>query len=157
MTDYCCQYNVGASLKMNQAGADTLIPTKITGLDGRPIRRTIPVKGSANGGIPQIALFGPRLIKVSGDFLIQAADGTIVSPTEDLTTYLTRVNTLAGSWESGLEGLLNSDFTLNYTPTGQSAVNKTCRYGYEGAEWQTDWPDHTTPYKFSFGLICYSG
>ena len=157
MTDYCCEYSVGASLKMNESGADTLIPRKITGLDGRPIRRTVLPKGATDGGIVQTARFGPRLINVSGDFLIQAADGTIVTPAEDLTTYLTRVMTLSAAWESGLEALLNTNFTLGYTPTGQSAASKTCRYGYEGAEWQTDWPDRTQPYTFSFGLICYSG
>jgi hypothetical protein len=36
-------------------------------------------------------------------------------------------------------------------------VNKTCYYGYEGAEWQTDWPDVTQPPAFVFGLICHSG
>jgi hypothetical protein len=136
---------------------DTLVPRKITGLDGRPVRRTVLPKGATNGGIAQLARYGPRLINVSGIFLIQDADGTVISPAEALTTYLTRVNTLAAAWESGLEALLNSDFTLNYTPTGQGAVNKTCRYGYEGAEWQTDWPDVTQPFTFVYGLVCYSG
>lgn len=156
MTDLCVQYNVGSTLKMNEPGADTLVPLKMPGLDGRPIRRTILPKGATDGGIVQTAKFGPRLINVSGIFLIQDADGTIISP-EDTTAYLTRVNTLAAAWESGLEGLLNTNFTLNYTPTGQSAVNKTVRYGYEGAEWQTEWPDRNTPPTFVFGLVCYSG
>lgn len=156
MADLCVQYNVGASLKMNQPAADTLVPRKITGLDGRPIRRTMVPKGKTDGGIPQTARFGPRLINVSGIFLIQDADGSIVAP-DDTTAYLTRVNTLAAAWESGLEGLLNSDFTLSYTPTGQGAASKTCRYGYEGAHWETDWPDFTQPPTFVFGLVCYSG
>jgi hypothetical protein len=157
VTDLCVQYNVGSSLKMNQAGVDTLVPRKITGLDGRPIRRTVLAKGATDGGIVQLARYGPRLINVSGIFLIQDSDGTVITPADDLTAYLTRVNTLAAAWEAGLEALHNTNFTLNFTPTGQGAVNKTVRYGYEGAEWQTDWPDVTQPVTFVYGLICYSG
>ena len=160
-TDLCIEYSVGSTLKMNQGGiggtTTTIRPTAITGLDGRPIRATILPNGAADGGDKLTAKFGPRLIKVDGDVIVYSA-GEVMSPTQGVTAYLTAVNTLVNSWVSGLEGALNSTFTLSFTPTGQSAVNLTVSYGYEGAEFQsTPSPDMSGPPTVTFGLVCESG
>lgn len=160
-TDLCVEYSVGASLKMNQGGptgtTTTIRPTSIVGLDGRPIRATILPNGVADGGDKLDAKFGPRLIRVEGEIIVFAA-GEPVTPADNLTTYLTGVNTLVNAWVSGLESALNSTFTLGWTATGQGASSLTVTYGFEGAEFQsTPSPDMSEPTKVTFGLVCESG
>jgi hypothetical protein len=134
------EYQVGGTLRMNQGGitgtTTTIRPTSIVGLDGRPIRATILPNGAADGGDKLTARFGPRLIRVEG-FVVVFSGGELVTPVESVTTYLTGVNTLVAAWISGLEALLNSTFTLGWTPTGQGGQSLTCTYGFEGGEFQS--------------------
>lgn len=161
-TDLCVEYSVGSSLKLNQGGiggtTTTIRTTSITGLDGRPIRATILPNGAADGGDKLTARFGPRLIRVQGDILVYAG-GEMVNPVDDgVTAYLTGVNALVASWISGLEALLNSTFTLAWTPTGGSAQSLTCTYGFEGGEFQsTPSPDLSGPTTVVFGLVAETG
>ena len=160
-TDLCVEYAVGSSLKLNEgsiSGTTTTIrPTSITGLDGRPIRATILPNGAADGGDKLTARFGPRLIRVEGE-VIAYLSNEILTPVDNVAAYLTAVNTLVNSWVSGLEGALNSSFTLAWTATGQGASSLTVTYGYEGAEFQsTPSPDLSEPTRVSFGLVCESG
>lgn len=160
-TDLCVEYQVGASLRMNQGGMSgtttTIRPTSITGLDGRPIRATILPNGAADGGDKLTARFGPRLIRVEGEIYVYSA-GLLVTPADSLTTYLTGVNTLVAAWVTALEAALNSTFTLGWTPTGLGAQSLTVTYGFEGAEFQsTPSPDLTEPTRVTFGLVAETG
>ena len=155
-TDLCVQYDVGASLKMNQSGVTTIVPTEITGLDGRPIRATILPNGAADGGDKLTAKFGPRLISVTG-YILARSGGDVITPVQNFTTYMTEVNTLIAAWISGLEAALNSTFTLAWTPTGGSAQSLTVSYGFEGGEFQTSGVPADGPIQVKFGLVCESG
>jgi hypothetical protein len=155
-TDLCVQYNVGASLKMNEPNATTIVPTEILGLDGRPIRATILPNGAADGGDKLTARFGPRLISVTGEILVRPG-GVVITPVDSLTAYMTAANSLINAWISGLEASLNSTFTLNWTATGQAASNLTVSYGYEGAEFQSTGRPLEGPLQVKFGLVCESG
>ena len=167
MPDLCVVYNVGPSLKMNgnlaSAGIqDTLIPTSIKGLHGRPIRSTIIPRGATNGGRKLTSRFGPRIITVNAlvhIVKIVGVDGDGFDPFTDLTTYLTRVNVVVAAWESYLEGQLNTSFTLSYTPTGGSAINKTVTYGSEGNEFEmtSEGEDAMLRPAVSFGLVAETG
>jgi len=165
--DLCVTYSVGSSLKLNghlaAAGVhDTLIPTSIKGLHGRPIRATIIPKGATNGGKKLTSRFGPRLIVVNAFVHIvkqDGVDGDGMDPHSDMTGYLTRVNAVLAAWESGLEGALNSTFTLSYTPTGGSTVNRTVSYGFEGGEFEmtSEGEDAMIYPTVTFGLVAESG
>lgn len=161
-TDLCVEYSVGSSLKMNAGGiggtTTTIRPTSIIGLDGRPIRATILPNGAADGGDKLTARFGPRLIQVQGEIVAYTGLGEPLTPMPSVTAYLTAVNTLVAAWISGLEALLNSTFTLAWTPTGQSAQSLTVTYGFEGGEFQTTpSPDLSAPTTVSFGLVAETG
>ena len=160
-TDLCVEYAVGSTLKLNQGGMSgtttTIRTTAITGLDGRPIRATILPNGASDGGDKLTARFGPRLIRFEGDIWVFSA-GALVTPADNVTTYLSGVNGLVAAWVAGLEAVLNSTFTLGWTPTGQGASSLTCTYGFEGAEFQSvPSPDLSEPTKVSFGLVAETG
>lgn len=161
-TDLCVEYAVGGSLKMNEGGiagtTTTIRPSAIVGLDGRPVRATILPNGAADGGDKLTARFGPRLITVTGDIIVYSG-GLMVNPVDDgVTAYLTGVNALVAAWISGLEALLNSTFTLAWTPTGGSAQSLICTYGFEGGEFQsTPSPDLSGPTTVTFGLVAETG
>lgn len=160
-TDLCVEYAVGASLKLNEGGSagttTTIRPTAIRGLDGRPIRRTIWPQGASDGGILGTGRYGARLIQFEGQIIVYSG-GELITPVDSLTTYLTGVNTLVDAWVSGLEALINTNFTLAWTPTGLGADSLTCRYGYEGAEFQSvPSPDLSGPTTVTFGLVAASG
>lgn len=162
-TDLCVQYtlDLATDLFLNQGGlagtTTTIRTTAIRGLDGRPIRATIIPNGASDGGDKLTARFGPRLILFEGDIVVYTA-GEMVTPVESVSGYLTGVNTLVDAWVAGLEGVLNSTFTLSWTPTGLGADSLTVSYGYEGAEFQsTPSPDMSEPTKVSFGLVAETG
>lgn len=165
-TDLCVEYAVGGSLKLNIGGMSgtttTIRTTAIGGLDGRPIRATILPNGAADGGDKLTARFGPRLIRVQGEVWVYSS-GDLLTPADAvtnglMTTYLTAVNTLVDTWVSGLEALLNSTFTLAWTPTGLSADSLTCTYGFDGGEFQsTPSPDLTSWTTVEFGLVAETG
>ena len=165
-TDLCVEYSVGSSLKVNQGGMSgtttTIRATSIVGLDGRPIRATIVPNGAADGGDKLTARFGPRLIRFNGEIFVYQAN-ELLTPADavrngQMTQYLTAVNTLVDAWVSGLEALLNSTFTLAWTPTGLGADSLTCTYGFEGAEFQSvPSPDLSGWTTVSFGLVAETG
>jgi hypothetical protein len=162
-TDLCVEYklDLGTDLYLNQGGltgtTTTIRPTQITGLDGRPIRATILPNGNSSGGDKLTAQFGPRLINVQGEIIAYTA-GEMLTPVDNVTTYLTAVNALVAAWISGLEGVLNSTFALTWTPTGGSGQSLTVSYGYEGAEFQSvPSPDLSGPTTVSFGLVAETG
>lgn len=153
MADLCAEYTLALATtrKLNEAGASTLVPRTITGLDGRPIRATIIPKGATDGGRKLTSRFGPRLIQFSGDILICGADGNPLDPLKSPGEYLTRLNQLADGWRSDLEAKLNTAFNLTYTPSGLSLVTRSVTYGYENAEWTV--AGTTNEPTFSFGLV----
>lgn len=161
-TDLCVEYQVGASLRMNQGGlggtTTTIRPSSIVGLDGRPVRAPILPNGASDGGDKLTARFGPRLIRVTGYIDVYTA-GVQVNPVDDgVVAYLTGVNALVATWITALEALLNTTFTLGWTPTGQGAQSLTCTYGFEGAEFQSvPSPDLSGPTTVTFGLVCETG
>lgn len=142
---------------MNEAGVTTIVPKEILGLDGRPIRATILPDGAADGGDKLTARFGPRLISVTGEIIVRGTGGTVLTPADNLTAYMTAVNTLINAWISGLEAALNSTFTLAWTATGQGASSLTVSYGYEGAEFQSSGVPFDGPIQVKYGLVCESG
>jgi hypothetical protein len=164
--DYCVQYNVGASLKMNEPLQDTLIPLSLKGLHGRPIRATVIPRGATNGGRKLTARFGPRLIVVRAKVQIvrqAGVDGAGFdwsgSPAA-MTAYLTRVNALLEAWEDGLEALLNTPFTLSWTPTGGAGKSLTVTYGYEGQHFEMVSEGEYAMVNFpevTFGLVAETG
>jgi hypothetical protein len=146
---------------MNEGGINgvvtTIRPTSIVGLDGRPIRATIVPLTDTDGGDKLDAEFGPRLIRVAGDIIVYSA-GELLTPVENVTAYLTAVNTLVDTWVAGLEANLNSTFTLSWTPTGMGADSLTVSYGFEGSEFQsTPSPDLSGPTTVTFGLVAETG
>lgn len=165
-TDLCVEYSVGASLKLNQGGATgtttTIRTTAISGLDGRPIRRTIWPQGASDGGILGTGRFGARIIRFEGDIWVFSA-GELLTPADAVkngqeTTYLGAVNTLVDTWVSGLEAAINSSFTLAWTPNGLGADSLTCLYGVEGGEFQSVPPAEFNEWtKASFALVAASG
>lgn len=163
MPDLCVQYNVGASLKMNEPNADTMVPLSIKGLHGRPIRATIINRGATDGGKKLTARFGPRLIVVRAKAHIVAQPGVSsdgLDWSNDLTTWLTRLNALVEAWEDGLEALLNTPFTLGWTPTGGGAKSLTCTYGYEGAHFEMVSEGENAMVgspEYTFGLVAETG
>lgn len=141
MPDLCVEYTVG-DMKMNEAGADTLVPRSITGLHGRPITGTVFNKGATNDSKKLTHRLRGRVIEVRAVPLIVAVIGDPTSKGIDipsnLNTYLTRLNTLMDAWVSFLEGKLNTSFTLSYTPTGGSLQSHTVTYGVNGGEFEMD-------------------
>lgn len=163
MPDLCVQYNVGSTLKMNEPNADTMVPLSIKGLHGRPVRATIIPKGATNGGKKLTPRFGPRLIVVRMKAHIVAQPGVSnvgYDWSTNLTGWLTRLNALVEAWEDGLEGLLNTPFTLAWTPTGGSGKSLTCTYGYEGAHFEMVSEGENAMVgspEYTFGLVAETG
>lgn len=163
MPDLCVQYNVGGTLKMNEPLQDTLVPIAIKGLHGRPVRARILPKGATNGGKKLTSRFGPRLIVVTAKphiVALQGVDGSGYNwAVGSMTTYLTRLNALLEAWEDGLEALLNTPFTLSWTPTGGAGKSLTCTYGFEGGQFEMTSEGDTamTQPQVAFGLVAESG
>ena len=163
MPDLCVQYNVGDSLKMNQPLQDTLVPVSIRGLHGRPIRATILPRGATNGGRKLTSRFGPRIITVVAKPHIVEQPGVSGQgynwSVGSMTTYLTRLNALLEAWEDGLEALLNTPFTLAWTPTGGAGKSLTCTYGHDGGQFEmtSDGDTAMTQPQVTFGLVAETG
>jgi len=167
-TDLCVQYTLDLSpdLILNEGATSgtttTIRTTAIRGLDGRPIRRTIWPQGASDGGILGTARFGPRLITVEGEIWVYQA-GELLTPADAATNgsmafYLDAVNDLVDAWVSGLEAVINSSFTLSWTPTGGGGDSLSVRYGFEGAEFQSVPPPSFDAWTtVSFGLVAASG
>ena len=151
MADPCCQYTF-AGVKVNDttANANRLMigdDGEITGLDGRPIRAEIDPQGQSDGGIVHPKLYGPRIITFSGEVHIQTTTPA------DLTAYLTAMNTLEAAVISALEGQLNTEANLTWTPTGGSGKTIACTYGIEGGEVQFSGAIFPGERKFTFTLV----
>jgi hypothetical protein len=165
-TDLCVEYSVGASLKLNQGGTSgtttTIRTTAITGLDGRPIQVTIVPNSATSGSDKLTGQLRGRVIRVQGEIWVYSG-GELLTPADAakngaMTAYLTAVNSLVDSWVSGLEALLNSTFTLSWTPTGLGADSLTCTYGVEGGEFQSVPPANFDAWTtVSFALFAESG
>ena len=167
-TDLCVQYtlDLATDLFLNQGGtsgtATTIRTTAIRGLDGRPVRRTIWPQGASDGGILGTGRFGPRLITFEGEIWVYQS-GELLTPADAATNgsmafYLEAVNDLVDAWVAGLEAVINSNFTLSWTPTGGAADSLTVRYGFEGAEFQSVPPASFDEWTtVSFGLVAASG
>jgi uncharacterized protein len=76
------------------------------------------------------AFFGPRIITFSGKVLIRSQTG---SNRED---YAAAVNVVEAAAISAFQGILNSDSSLAWTPTGGSGKSISVRYGVDGGELQ---------------------
>jgi hypothetical protein len=116
-------------------------------LDGAPLRAEIDPQGQSDGGIVHPKLYGPRIITFQGETHIQSATF------EDLTAYLTALNTLEAAVISALEGILNTPSSLAWTPTGLSARSISVTYGTEGGEIQFDGPPVPGERTFTFTLV----
>lgn len=131
--DLCCEYPFpGFTINDETDGIDAPVlgESGVVGLDGGPIRRQVDPKGVTDGGLVHAAFFGPRLVTWKGKILIQSVDWELTPE------YLAAVNTLMLTMTSGLEGILNSDFTLNWTPTGLGAHSLVLQYGMPNGEIQ---------------------
>lgn len=151
MADYCCQYTF-AGVKINDTteGANRLMigdEGEITGLDGRPIRAEIDDQGQSDGGIVHPKFYAARIITFSGEVHIQTTTPA------DLTAYLTAMNTLEAAVISALEGQLNSEANLTWTPTGGSGKSIACTYGTGGGEIQFSGGIFPGERKFTFTLV----
>jgi hypothetical protein len=152
MADLCAQYTI-AGIKINDstAGADRLLTSfdngHILGLDGAPIRAEIDDQGQSDGGIVHPKFFAARVITFQGEVHIQT-----VSP-DDMTAYVTAVNTLEAAVISALEGILNSPSALTWTPTGLSGRSINVTYGTQGGEIQFDGPMLPGERTFTFTLV----
>jgi hypothetical protein len=167
-TDLCVQYtlDLGTDLFLNQGGSSgtttTIRTTAITGLDGRPIQVTILPNGATSGSDKLTGQFRGRVIRVQGDIWVYSA-GELLTPADavtngSVTAYLTAVNTLVDAWVAGLEAVLNSTFTLSWTPTGLGADSLTVSYGVEGGEFQSVPPAEFNEWtSVSFSLFAESG
>lgn len=167
MPDLCVPYTgFPSSLVLNghiQATvADTLIPTSIKGLHGRPVRATIIPRGATNGGRKLTSRFGPRRITVNAFVHIVKVpgagadkDGNGMDPHTDMDGYLARVNAVLNAWEAALEGALNTPFTLAWTPTGGSGKTKSVTYGFDGGEFDmtSEGEDAMIYPTVTFGLV----
>ncbi len=155
MADLCTQYTI-AGIKINDttAGANRLMTSfdhgSITGLDGGPVRSQVDNFAATSGGIVHTKYYAPRVITFAGDVHIQTVSA------EDLTAYLTAVNTLEAAVVSALEGILNSASTLSWTPTGMSGRSISVTYGVPGQEVQFTGAMLPGERQFSFSLIAAS-
>jgi hypothetical protein len=152
LADLCCEYSIaGLTINDDTAGADTLLTSfengHILGLDGAPLRKEIDPQGQSDGGIVHPAFFGPRIITFQGETLIQSVEF------DDLTNYLSALNTLEAAVISALEGILNTPSALSWTPTGLSGRTISVTYGTEGGEIQFDGPPAPGQRTFRFTLV----
>lgn len=133
MADTCCPYTL-AGITINAAAGDCLHTDfeggEISGLDGAPIRRQIDPQGRSDGGLQHPAYLGPRIITFSGKVLIRSQTG---SNRED---YAAAVNVVEAAAVAAFEGILDSDSTLAWTPSGGTPKSISVRYGVEGGELQ---------------------
>lgn len=134
MADTCALYTV-AGITINAATGDCLHTDfeegEILGLDGAPIRRQIDPQGQSSGGLQHPAHFGPRIITFKGKVLVRSVDGS------DRDAFAAAVYAVEAAAITALEGFLNSDTTLAWTPGSASARSISVRYGTEGGEFQT--------------------
>jgi len=161
--DLCVQYNVGPSLKMNQANQDTMIPMSLKGLVGRPVRATVIPRSATSGGKKLTSQFGPRLILARVKVHIVEQPGVSNEgfdwSTNGMAAYLARVNALVDAWTTGLEAQLNSSFTLSWTESGGGAKSLTCTYGYEGSHFEmaSEGDNAMIHPEYTFGLVAETG
>lgn len=152
MADLCCEYAIaGITINDDTDGVNRLMTSfengHILGLDGAPLRAEIDPQGQSDGGIVHTKFFGPRIITFQGETHIQSVGF------EDLTAYLTALNTLEATVITALEGIRNTPSTLAWTPTGLSAKSISVTYGTEGGEIQFDGPPVPGQRTFQFTLV----
>jgi hypothetical protein len=131
--DLCCEYPFpGFTINNEAEEVDALVlgENGIVGLDGAPIRRQVQPRGEASGGLVHGAFYAARVVQWSGKVLIQSVDWALTPE------FLTAINTLQNTVKSGLASILNADYTLNWTETGQSPSSLVLRYGMPGGEIQ---------------------
>jgi len=133
VADLCCQYTF-VGIKLNDATPDTdrliLGEDGVTGLDGAPIRKEIDDQGQSDGSIVHPAFFGGRIITFKGFCHIRSV------PVEMNDAYYTALNVLEAAVTAALQGALNSESALTWTPTGGSGKSILCTYGDQGGEIQ---------------------
>lgn len=131
--DLCCEYPFPSfTINDDSDGVDRLVldESGIVGLDGGPIRRQVDPKGLTDGGLVHPAWFGPRIVTWKGKVHIQSVDWELND------AYLTAANTLMATVVSALEGIRNSNHTLQWTPTGLTQHSLGLKYGMPGGEIQ---------------------
>lgn len=131
--DLCCEYPFpGFTINDATPEIDCLVlgDNGVIGLDGGPIRRQVDPKGQADGGLLHPARFAARVVRWSGKVLVQSVTWQLDDD------YLAAVNTLMQTVTQSLEGIMNSDYTLPWTPTGLSAHTLVLQYGMPGEEIQ---------------------
>ena len=139
------------------------MPLSIKGLHGRPIRATIIPRSATAGGKKLTPQWGPRLIVVRAKAHIVAAPGVSNDGYDwgsNLNGWLTRLNALVEAWEDGLEALVNTSFTLSWTPTGGGGKSLTCTYGFEGAHFEMVSEGENAMVgapEYTFGLVAETG
>ena len=149
MADLCCEYTMGGTglILNDDSGANRLVcgPDGVAGLDGRPIRSQIDPAGVDHGGIVHDKWWAHRIVIFSGFVHIQSMEPTI-SP-----TYFALVNAVEAAWISGLEGLLNTEFNLTWTPSGGSGKTLACTYGTPDGE--IEFSGTMLDKRFRFALV----
>lgn len=125
MQDLCAEYAF-PSFTINDADdvdRAVLVPDGIEGLVGGTVRRTVWPKGKAAGAILGTARPGARVVTWKGELDIKMEWDPGV-----MTDYIERVNILMAAMRTGLEGILNSNHTLTWTPTGLTQYSLVIRY-----------------------------
>lgn len=150
MADICCEYTfAGITINDTSPDVDRLVldDDGVTGLDGAPVRSQVDPKGLTSGGIVHPKFFGARIITFKGFVHIQTAEPS------QTTAYNTAINTLEAAVVAALEGALNGETPLAWTPTGLSARSISCTYGVPGQEIQFTGAMLPGERTFSFSLI----
>lgn len=84
--------------------------TKITGLDGIPIRATMDVRPQTDGGDRFESLYGPRHILFEGRCIVTSAD-----PILDCEGYMDALEALEDEMKTKLDSILNAVCDLNWS------------------------------------------
>jgi len=132
VADQCCEYTyVGLTINDETEGTDRLALDEsggVTGLDGAPIRAQIDPKGQIDGSIVHPKLFAGRIIVFKGVVDIRTVEDRMTA------AYRAALMTFEAAVISALEGTLNTESALAWTPSGGSAQSINASYGIEGGE-----------------------
>lgn len=147
MADVCTTYTYAGVTINGPVGTDCLVVDidggEINGLDGRPIRRQIDPLAGTDGGDSQAAYWAHRIITFKG--VVQV--GSV--PNSDVTVYRAALMAVQASVITALEGQLNSNATLAWTPANGGAHSIGCMYGVPGGEIKFGGPVFKTAFEFS--------
>lgn len=127
MPSLCDVYTLGSFDINDEADLDylSLGPDGLEGLDAGPeVRRTVPRKGAASGGIQLVAQLDVRDITMRGNVIIRSAD-----PFADPTGYSAAMETLKAAAQAAAVAGLNTPQTLSWGSDSLSVLYQFIRFG----------------------------